>query len=61
MAKKQYLIVGSDNKWYASCIAKKSDAIKQALEILDGSDAPETIYIYVGIEAYRLTPDQKGE
>jgi len=61
MPKKQYLIVGSDNKWYASCIYNKHDAIKDALEILDGPDAPDTIYVYEARECYSFTPGQKGE
>lgn len=67
--KKEYLIIGDNNFWYASCIGSLKKAQQQAREIKDkDSDShygcalcnrepccePETIYIYKAEEIKRI-------
>lgn len=60
--KKEYIIVGSNNFWYASCISNKKEALERARDIMEETEevvyrnpealgdtepeTPETLYIY---------------
>jgi len=56
---KEYLIVGSDNFWYASCMTSMKEAIEKIEEIKESpesfgvpyggenqTEAPDTLYLY---------------
>lgn len=66
--KKEYIIIGDNNFWYASCIGNLKEAQEQAKEIKKEGNAgygcaicdkepccdPETIYIYKAVEIKRI-------
>ena len=54
MPKKEYLIIGSDDKWYASCLTSKKMVKEEIAEIKENwasygvDELPEALYIYEG-------------
>ena len=67
--KKEYIIVGDNNFWYASCIETLKEAKAQVKEIMKNGKAgygcalcdqepccePETLYIYEAKEIKQIT------
>jgi len=62
--KKEYLVIGDNNFWYASCDSKK-DALSEAKEAMKGvreysddagnvPEIPETVYIYEAKEVAQI-------
>lgn len=68
--KKVYLVIGSNNFWYAQCDTK-SEAIQTAKAVLDGErgyadpeggnepETPDEVHVYHCEEVERLTLDEE--
>lgn len=64
--KKEYLVIGSNNFWYASCLETLKEAKEIANDVIENSNGysdpesghepeePETVYIYKAYEIARV-------